>query len=63
MTVADLIEEDVAANVQGVQHDLCIFSSYQFSAGQVCGREIGFKNASGRLKSGKVSLALKNSVS
>jgi hypothetical protein len=31
----DLSEEDVAANVQGIQHDLRIFSSYQFSAGKV----------------------------
>lgn len=31
----DLSEQDVAANVQGLQHRLRIFSSYQFSVNKV----------------------------
>lgn len=31
----DLTQEDVAANMHGVQHDLRIFSSYKFAAGKV----------------------------
>jgi hypothetical protein len=31
----DLTQEDVKANKQGIQHDLCIFSSYKFPQGKV----------------------------